>query len=153
MQCNCRLQIADMGHYKCQLTKGHKGDHSYFHDGKSWPKRKYSITWEQDTDRDIIFREEMLKDTNINEVFENIKEKFNIIEIEYNYEDDAIHGSTPSIWINAKWHKEIVDTDDCYEIIWNLESEIRKYIDSSLLYNDRLMSSYDELLDIHFSIY
>lgn len=152
MQCNCRLQIGDMGYYECSLPKGHDGDHSFSHSGDKWPKRKYSITWEQDIEKDIIFTEEMLKCTNINDVFEYIKGNFNITEIEYNYVDDSLHGSTPSIWVYPKWNKEIEDTDECYEIIWNLESKIRKYIDNSLLYNDRLLSSYEDILDIHLSI-
>lgn len=153
MKCNCRLQDSDMGYYECQLEVNHIGNHSYYHNGETWPKRKYTITWEKDIEKDIIFTEQMLLETNINDVFNNIKEKFKIDDINYDYNDDPLTGSTPSIWIQAKWNEEIVDSIECCNIVWDLETEIRKYIDENLIYNNRLLSTYDEMLNVFLNIY
>ena len=83
IRCNCRLQLSDMGYLECELKEGHSGDHQSSHNGESWPGRKYKITWERETEKDFIFREEHLSEINFDEVFVYIKDNYNILS--YNY--------------------------------------------------------------------
>ena len=147
MECSCRFQLGDMGYYECQLEKGHEGNHSFSHDGKSrWPRVAYKLEWEQDAERDIIFTEEMLEDTTLKEICIEILETFDVKEISYNYEDDSLHGETPILWISAKYKYDSIDSEEFYTMLGDLEYEIREFIDDRFMYNGKLVRDYKDLL-------
>ena len=150
MKCNCRLQLSDMGYLECELEEGHSGDHQFSHNGESWPMRKYQITWERDTEKDLIFKEEHLSEINFEDVFVYIKDNFNILSYNYNFEDEAIYGATPILWLNVEYNIDFEDTDEFYEILWAEESAIRAYLHDNLLFRGNPISR--EMLSIHLSI-
>lgn len=149
-KCKCRLEVSDMGYLECELEEGHLGTHQFTHNGESWPRRKYQITWERDTEKDFIFKEEYLKEINFDEVFINIKESFNIISFDYKFEDEAIYGATPILWLNIEYFEDFKEDDTFYEVIWAEESKIRAYLDENLLFRGNPISR--EMLSIHLSI-
>lgn len=157
MKCLCRFQVSDMGYYECQLERYHNGNHSFSHDGKSsWPSVPYKIEWEQNAERDIIFTEEMLKETNLEDIYADILKMFDIVKVTHNYTDDSLHGETPILWIYAKYKEDFNDSEErseeFYEILWDLESEIRNYIDEKLIYKGKLVNEYQDLLQTHLSM-
>ena len=151
MKCDCRLQLSDMGYLECELEEGHSGDHQFSHNGESWPMRKYQVTWERDEEKDFIFLEEYLKEINFEDVFVYIKDNFNILSYNYNFEDDSIYGSTPILWLNVEYNRDFEDTDEFYEILWSEESAIRLHLNDNLLFRDNLINQ--DTLSIHLSIY
>lgn len=150
MRCNCRLEVSDMGYLECELEKNHLGNHQFSHNGESWPKRKYQITWERDAEKDFIFLEEHLRETNINEVCNYIQNNFNIISFDYKFDDDVIYGATPILWLFMEYFEDFQDTIGFYEVIWDEESKIREYIDQNLLFRNKYISR--EMLSIHLSV-
>ena len=152
MKCNCRFQIGDMGYYECQLEKNHLGNHSYSHDGKGWPNRKYQLIWERDEEKDYIFTEDDMNRTNINDVFNYIKDNFNILSLNYHFDDDSLNGSVPCIWINAEYNSDFEDNDIFYQKLRDEENEINNYIDDNLMFNGSILNQRD-ILNIHLSIY
>lgn len=150
MRCNCRLEVSDMGYLECELEKDHFGDHQFSHDGEYWPKRKYQVTWERDTEKDFIFLEEHLLETNINEVLNYIKNHFNIVSFNYKFDDDAIYGATPILWLYMEYFEDFQDTDEFYKVIWDEESKIREYIDQNLLFRNKCITR--DTLSIHLII-
>ena len=151
IRCNCRLQLSDMGYLECELKEGHSGDHQSSHNGESWPGRKYKITWERDTEKDFIFREEHLSEINFDEVFVYIKDNYNILSYNYKFEDDYIQGSTPILFLNLEYSRDFKDTVEFYEILWAEESAIRAYLDDNLLFRGKSINQ--DVLSIHLSIY
>lgn len=148
MKCNCRLQLSDMGYLECELEEGHSGDHQFSHNGESWPNRKYQITWERDTEKDFIFKEEHLSEINFEDVFVYIKDNYNILSYNYKFEDDSIHGSTPILSLNVEYNRDFEDTD---EFLWTKESAIGLYLDDNLLFRGKSINQ--DSLSIHLSIY
>lgn len=141
-----------MGYYKCQLEKGHLGNHQYSHDGESWPRRKYTVQWERDDEKDFIFTEEDMSKTNINDVFDYVKANFNFLSLKYHFEDDSLHGAVPHIRINAEYYSDFEDNDVFYDKLLNEENEMRTYIDENLLFNGKILNQRDTLR-LHLSVY
>ena len=150
-KCNCRLQLSDMGYLECELEEGHSGDHQFSHNGDSWPRRKYQITWERDEEKDFIFKEEHLSEINFEDVFVYIKDKYNILSYNYKFRDNSIHGSTPILWLNIEYNGDFEDTDEFLEILWDEESAIRAYLHDNLLFRGKQINR--DTLSIHLSIY
>lgn len=150
-KCNCRLEVSDMGYLECELEKDHIGHHQFTHNGETWPKRKYQISWERDSEKDFIFLEEYLKEINFEEVFVYIKENFNILSYNYKFEDDAIYGATPLLWLNVEYNQDFEEDDAFYEIIWAEESKINAYLHDNLLFRGKQI--HRDTLSIHLSIY
>ncbi len=126
MKCLCRLQVSDMGYYECQLEKGHKGNHKFEHNGESFPRRNYSISWEPNEKLDIIFTEEMLKETNLDEVIEKIKSLDITNEVRVEYNDD--YGAIPKlmIYVELKMHDLTTEQDsEIWYSIYNIIKEIK----------------------------
>ena len=126
MKCLCRLQVSDMGYYECQLEKGHEGNHKFEHNGESFPKRNYSISWEPNEKLDVIFTEEMLKETNLDEVIEKIKglDIVNGVRIKYSDDYDAL----PKLMIYVFLTLQNLTTEQDSEIwysIYNILKEIK----------------------------
>lgn len=150
-RCNCRFQIGDMGYYECDLEVGHIGNHSYTHNADSWPRRKYILTWERNEEKDYIFKECDLVQTNLKELIEYIKKNFNIIDAQYNFTDDSIHGSTPILWISFISDIKFEDTEKFYEELCAQETEIEKYFYDNFKFNNKTL--YDsEILDFYISV-
>ena len=151
IKCNCRLEVSDHGYLECELEEGHSGNHQFTHSGETWPRRKYQITWERDYEKDFIFLEEYLEEINFEDVFLYIKDNFNILSYDYIFEDDSIHSATPILWLNMKYNQNFINDDSFYEILWDEENKIRKYLDDNLLFRGKPISR--EMLSIHLNIY
>ena len=150
MKCSCRLQLSDMGYLECELEEGHSVDHQFSHNGESWPRRNYQITWERDSEKDFIFKEEHLSEINFEDVFVYIKDNYNILSYNYKFRDNSIHGSTPILWLNIEYNRDFEDTDEFLEILWDEESAIRAYLHDNLLFRGKPISR--DLLSMHLSI-
>ena len=145
MKCLCRLQVSDMGYYECQLEKGHKGNHKFVHNGESFPRRNYSISWEPNEKLDIIFTEEMLKETNLDEVIEKIKNLDITNEVRFEYNDD--YDATPKliIYVELKIHDLTTEQDsEIWYSIYNILKEIK--------YKDEILDDMS-IVDILLSVY
>lgn len=154
MSCTSRLQIGDMGYYTCQLAANHVGDHSYEHKPEEcgFPIRPFSIKWEQIPELDFIFTVEHLKQTNLDEVIDYIKHNFNISTVDYNFIDDSLHGAVPHIWLNIEYSKTSGNLDEYYYHKMNMvESKIIKYIEDSLVYDNKPISR--KILEVIINIY
>ena len=129
MKCLCRLQVSDMGYYECQLEKGHEGNHKFVHNGESFPRRNYLISWEPNEKFDIIFTEEMLKETNLNEVIEKIESLDIVSEVRFEYNDDYDAIPKLMIYVELKMHDLTTEQDSeiWYNIynIYNILKEIK----------------------------
>ena len=134
MKCDCRLQISDMGYFKCELEEDHIGDHQFSHNAEKWPRRKYTITWERDTEKDFFFKEEHLSEINFDDVFDYIKDNYNILSYNYKFVDDSIHGSTPILWLNVEYFEDfkkiIVEKNLQEDFIEGLENLLNRELTS-----------------------
>ena len=151
MKCSCRLQLSDMGYLECELEEGHSVDHQFSHNGESWPMRKYQITWERDSEKDFIFKEEHLSEINFDDVFVYIKDNYNILSYNYKFVDDSIYGSTPILWLNVEYFEYFKEEIHFYEVIWAEESKINVYLRDNLLFRGKQINR--DTLSIHLSIY
>lgn len=151
INCNCRLEVSDNGYLKCELEQGHSGNHQFTHNGETWPRRKYQITWERDEEKDFIFLEEYLKEINFEDVFLYIKDNFNILSYDYIFKDDAKDGGTPTLLVNMEYNQDFINDVSFYETLWDEESKIRLYLDDNLLFRGKPISN--ETLFINLNIY
>ena len=145
MKCLCRLQVSDMGYYEYQLEKGHKGNHKFVHNGESFPRRNYSISWEPNEKLDIIFTEEMLKETNLNGVIEKIKSLDIVSEVRVEYNDDYDAIPKLMIYVELKMHDLTTEQDsEIWYNIYNILKEIK--------YKDEILDDMS-IVDILLSVY
>lgn len=151
MKCDCRLQISDMGYFKCELEEDHIGDHQFSHNAEKWPRRKYTITWERDEEKDFIFREEYLNDVNFEDVFVYIKNNYNILSYYHVFEDDPIQGSTPILWLYFEYNSDFKDNDEFYEKLFKEESIIGQYVHNNLLFRGKTINR--DTLSVHISTF
>ena len=140
-KCNCRFQICDMGYFECELNKGHSGTHQFTHNHTKkdpWPEREYTITWKQDPNKDFIINEDFIKDeTNFESLVSNVIDSTTYLT-HYNwyFNDDALYGATPVIWLNVGYDGTYPTDSDGYGEVFKEESKLYTLMEESLKTKD-----------------